>query len=252
MTDIHYATAAGVATLSFNRPEKKNAITAAMYVALSDHLHAALNDDAVRVIVIRGEGGAFTAGNDLQDFLKSPPAGEHSPVVRFMRTLRDAGKPVIASVSGIAIGIGTTLLMHCDLVYAAENARFALPFSQLGLCPEFGSSLMLPRLAGYQRAAEMLLMGEPFTADDAEAIGLVNKQLALELLDDFVAAQAARMAAMPADALQTTKRLMKSALGQPVNEVMQAELKEFSRLLSSPDAREAMSAFVEKRAPKFR
>ena len=252
MNDILYTVDGRVATLSFNRPDKKNAITAAMYAAMAEGLRTAEADDAVRVIVICGKGGAFTAGNDLRDFLQSPPKGNDSPVIRFMEALKDAGKPVIASVSGVAVGIGTTLLMHCDLVYAAENARFALPFAQLGLCPEYASSVLLQRLAGYQRAAEILLFGEPFDADAAETIGLVNKQLAPELLDDFVAAQAAKLAAMPADSVRTTKRLMKSALAQSVNQSMQAELKEFMRLLSSPDAREAMSAFMEKRPPVFR
>lgn len=252
MNDIRYSVAGRVATLSFNRPDKKNAITAAMYAALADGLHAAEADDAIRVIVIRGEGGAFTAGNDLKDFLQSPPTGNDSPVIRFMMALKDAEKPVMASVSGVAVGIGTTLLMHCDLVYAAENARFALPFAQLGLCPEYASSLLLQRLAGYQRAAELLMFGEPFDADTAETIGLVNKQMAPDLLDEFVASQAAKLAAMPADSLRTTKRLMKSALAQSVNDSLQAELKEFMRLLTGPDAREAMSAFMEKRPPVFR
>ena len=252
MNDILYTVEGRVATLSFNRPDKKNAITAAMYAAMAEGLSAAEADDAVRVIVIRGEGGAFTAGNDLRDFLQSPPTGNDSPVIRFMEALKVAEKPVIASVSGVAVGIGTTLLMHCDLVYAAENARFALPFAQLGLCPEYASSLLLQRLAGYQRAAEMLLFGEPFDVDTAETIGLVNKQLAPELLEDFVAAQAAKLAAMPSDSVRTTKRLMKSALSQSVDHSMQAELKEFMRLLPGPDAREAMSAFMEKRPPVFR
>ena len=252
MNDIRYTIEGRVATLSFNRPDKKNAITAAMYAAMADSLRAADADDAVRVIVIRGEGGVFTAGNDLQDFLQSPPAGNDSPVIRFMEALRDATKPVIASVSGVAVGIGTTLLMHCDLVYAAENARFALPFAQLGLCPEYASSLLLQQLAGYQRAAELLLFGEPFDADTAETIGLVNKQLAPALLEEFVSAQAAKLAAMPPDAVRTTKRLMKSAQAHSVSHSMQTELKEFMRLLSGPDAREAMSAFMEKRLPVFR
>ena len=250
-TDILYTVSEHIAILAFNRPDKKNAITVAMYAALADHLQAAAADDSVRVIIIRGEGGAFTAGNDLKDFLKSPPVGDASPVVRFMTALKDMPKPVIASVNGAAVGIGTTLLMHCDLVYAADNAHFAMPFAQLGLCSEFASSVLLPRLAGYHRAAEMLLLGEPFSTNDAQAIGLVNDQLAPELLDDFVMAKAKSIAALPADSLRTTKRLMKSAFSAQVDAVMQIELAEFSRLLRGPDAKEAFAAFLEKRAPHF-
>jgi hypothetical protein len=165
---IRVETAAGLASFAFSRPEKKNAITAAMYQALVDALRHAEQDPAVRVMVITGEGGSFTAGNDLEDFLKHPPQGDASPVSQFMNALRDATKPVVAAVPGMAIGIGTTLLMHCDLVYAADKAKFAMPFTSLGLCPEFASSLLLPKLAGYQRAAEKLLLGEAFDAHDLE------------------------------------------------------------------------------------
>jgi len=146
---IRFTVNQAIATLAFNRPEKKNAITAAMYQAAADALVEANANDAVRVIIITGDGDAFTAGNDLEDFLRHPPQGDHSPVAQFMHALRDVAKPVVAAVPGLAIGIGTTLLMHCDLVYASERAKFSLPFTQLGLCPEFGSSVLLPRMAGY-------------------------------------------------------------------------------------------------------
>ena len=249
--DIRCITDGGVATLSFNRPDKKNAITADMYASLTQGLLDAASDDAVRVIVIAGSPGVFTAGNDLEDFLHHPPQGNDSPVLRFMRSLRDQPKPVIASVNGMAIGIGTTLLMHCDLVYASEQARFAVPFTQLGLCAEFASSLLLPQLTGYHRAAEMLLTGEFFSADTAAEIGLVNRVVPAAELDDFVRSKSQALAALPSDAVRTTKRLMKAAQASTVDVVMQEELTEFTRLLSGPDAKEAFEAFIQKRKPRF-
>lgn len=248
---IRVETAAGIASFAFSRPEKKNAITAAMYQALVDALQHAEQDPAVRVMVITGEGGSFTAGNDLEDFLKHPPQGDASPVSQFMNALRDATKPVVAAVPGMAIGIGTTLLMHCDLVYAADKAKFAMPFTSLGLCPEFASSLLLPKLAGYQRAAEKLLLGEAFDAHEAQQMGLVNRVLAAEELPRFVAAQAAKLAALPAESLRITKHLMKASQQASVVQAMQTEMRDFSRLLQEPAAKEAFAAFLEKRKPVF-
>ncbi len=241
-----------IATLAFSRPEKKNAITAAMYQQAADALRDADSSDAVRVIIITGDGGCFTAGNDLEDFLRRPPQGDGSPVADFMNLLHTASKPVVAAVPGLAIGIGTTLLMHCDLVYAAEGAKFAMPFSQLGLCPEFASSVLLPRIAGYQRAAEKLLLGESFDAAEAEKMGLVNRVLPAEELVPFVQAQAAKLAALPAESLRVSKQLMKADLQTPVAVAMLAEMQQFTRLLSGPDAKEAFTAFLEKRKPVFR
>ncbi len=241
----------GIATLAFNRPEKKNAITSAMYQALADGMLQAASDAAVRAIIITGEGGVFTAGNDLEDFLKNPPQGTDSPVAQFMAHLRDASKPVIASVPGLAIGIGTTLLMHCDLVYASDTARFAMPFSQLGLCPEFASSLLLPRVAGYQRAAEKLLLGEAFTAAEAQQMGLVNQVVSAQELQPLVLKQAAKLAALPAESMRVTKQLMKSELQASITASMQQEMQHFTHMLNAPDAKEAFSAFLEKRKPNF-
>ncbi len=249
---IRSTTEGGIATLSFNRPDKKNAITAGMYASLAQGLLDAASEDAVRVIVIAGTPGVFTAGNDLEDFLHHPPQGNDSPVLQFMRALRDQPKPVIACVDGMAIGIGTTLLMHCDLVYASERSRFAMPFAQLGLCAEFASSLLLPQLAGYHRAAEMLLIGESFSVEMAAETGLVNRVLPVAELNDFVRAKAQLLAALPSDAVRTTKRLMKAAQVSTVEVVMQEELSEFTRLLSGPDAKEAFEAFIQKRAPQFK
>jgi enoyl-CoA hydratase/carnithine racemase len=246
--DIHNS----VATLAFNRPDKKNAITAAMYQSLADHLKEAEHDIAVRAIVITGDGAIFTAGNDLDDFLKHPPQGDDSAVVQFMTALRATSKPVIAAVPGIAIGIGTTLLMHCDLVYAADTAKFALPFTSLGLCPEFASSVLLSRVAGYQRAAEKLLLGEAFDATEAERIGIVNRVLPAADLPAFVAAQAAKLAALPSESLRITKQLMKADLQTPIAAAMLTEMQHFMRMLQGPDAKEAFAAFLDKRKPVFR
>ncbi len=240
-----------VATIAFSRPEKKNAITSTMYQSLAGGLTEACANPAVRVIVITGDGGAFTAGNDLADFLQRPPQGEGSPVAQFMTALRTVSKPVIAAVPGLAIGIGTTLLMHCDLVYAAQEAKFAMPFAQLGLCPEFASSVLLPRIAGYQRAAEKLLLGEAFDANEAERMGLVNRVLAAAELMPFVGQQAAKLAALPVESLRITRQLMRADLQTPVAAAMLTELQHFTRLLDGPAAKEAFSAFLEKRKPVF-
>ena len=241
-----------VATIAFNRPQKKNAITAAMYQQAADAMKQADANEVVRVLLITGDGGAFTAGNDLEDFLRSPPQGDDSPVTQFMNTLRAMRKPVVAAVPGLAIGIGTTLLMHCDLVYASERAKFAMPFTQLGLCPEFASSVLLPRIAGYQRAAEKLLLGEPFDAHEAERMGLVNRVLPAEELMTFAQTQAAKLAALPSESLRITKQLMQADLQSAIAGAMHSEMQHFTQLLQGPDAKEAFSAFLEKRKPVFR
>lgn len=241
-----------VATIAFNRPQKKNAITAAMYQQAADAMKQADANEVVRVLLITGDGGAFTAGNDLEDFLRSPPQGDDSPVTQFMNTLRAMTKPVVAAVPGLAIGIGTTLLMHCDLVYASERAKFAMPFTQLGLCPEFASSVLLPRLAGYQRAAEKLLLGEPFDASEAERMGLVNRVLPAEELMPFVQTQLIKLAALPSESLRITKQLMQADLQSAIAGAMHSEMQQFTQLLQGPDAKEAFSAFLEKRKPVFR
>ena len=182
-----------ILTITFNRAAKKNAITAAMYQALADALHAGENDPAVRVMLIVGQPEIFTAGNDLDDFLHAPPHGGDSPVFRFLHIISTAQKPIVAVVRGAAVGVGTTLLLHCDLVYAGRSARFSLPFVQLGLCPEAASSLLLPQLIGYRQAAAKLLLGEPFGADEALAIGFVNEVLD----DDVVLAHAEKQARKP-------------------------------------------------------
>lgn len=250
--DIETSKAGGILTIEFNRPEKKNAITAAMYQAMADAIKDAENDHAVRAILIIGKPEVFTAGNDLDDFLKnSASLGTDRPVTQFMRALSTAAKPVVAAVSGNAVGIGTTLLMHCDLIYAAENAKFALPFSQLGLCPEFASSMLLPQMVGYPRAAEKLLLGDAFSAQEAYDMGLVSRVLPLPDLVPVAHAQAAKLAALPASSLRTTKRLMKMAQADAIQERMLEENKHFGEMLASNEAKEAFTAFFEKRRPDF-
>jgi enoyl-CoA hydratase/carnithine racemase len=249
--DILNSKADGILTLEFNRPEKKNAITAAMYQSLADAINQADQDDAVRAILITGKPEIFTAGNDLEDFLRHPPQGDDSPVIRFMMALSHVSKPVVAAVSGAAVGIGTTLLLHCELVYAADNAKFSLPFSQLGLCPEFGSSMMLPRLAGYQRAAEKLLLGEAFSAQEAQAMGLVNQVWPADQVLAHAKAQAAKLVALPASSVRATKRLMKSGQQTELDQRMIEEIRQFGAMLGSPEAKEAFSAFLQKRKPDF-
>ncbi len=249
--DISIEQANGICTIRFNRPEKKNAITGAMYQTMADALKAAEADPAVRVIVFAGQRTIFTAGNDLEDFLKQPPQGENSSVFQFMSALKGAAKPVVAAVAGPAVGIGTTMLLHCDLVYAADNAKFSMPFSQLGLCPEFSSSLLLQRVAGYQRAAEKLMLGEAFLADEALAMGIVNRVLSADELLPFVQAQAAKLAALPASSVRTTKQLMKRGTAQEIDATMMEEGGHFRRMLNAPEAKEAFTAFFEKRKPDF-
>lgn len=250
--DILTSTANGVLTIEFNRPGRKNAITAAMYQTMVDVLEQAENDAAVRVIVFVGKPDIFTAGNDLEDFLNHPPRDNDSPVIRFLWCISHAAKPMIAAVAGPAVGVGTTLLLHCDLVYATDQARFSLPFTQLGLCPEAASSLLLPRLAGYQRAAEKLLLGEPFDAQEACSMGLVNQVLPADTLLDTVYKQAARLVALPVSSLRVTKQLMKQGLMADVEQRILDEADQFRLMLNAPEAREAFTAFLARRKPDFR
>ena len=241
----------GVCRLQFNRVAKKNAITTAMYAELAAQLRAAGANPAVRAILIGGHPEVYTAGNDLEDFLLNPPSGEDSAVFQFLIAISTAEKPVVAAVSGAAVGIGTTLLMHCDLVYAAEHSRFQLPFTALGLVPEAASSLLFPRLAGYPRAAEKLLLGEPFGAAEAHELGLVTAVLPKDELMPHVERQLAKLVALPAGAVRATKRLMKSHDAAHVASAMRTESAEFIERLSQPAAREAFSAFLARRKPDF-
>jgi len=239
-----------VLTVRMDRPEKKNALTRQMYTALVAALQQAEADLAVRVILITGTADCFTAGNDLQDFANAEP-GEPSVAIDYLKTLAAAQKPVLAAVAGVAVGIGTTMLLHCDLVYAATNARFQLPFVNLGLCPEAGSSLVLPSLMGHHRAAELLFFGEPFTADTACQLGIVNQVFSEQDLLASAIAKAQQLAQKPPSALRTTKALLKRNSAEKVIEAMDSETRQFAALLQGPEAKEALTAFLQRRKPDF-
>jgi enoyl-CoA hydratase/carnithine racemase len=250
MSDILTHTDAGVMTITFNRLDKKNSITSTMYAAMADAVAQAAADPAVRVVVFQGHESIFSAGNDIGDFLNQPPSTQESPVFRFLRGIATFEKPMLAAVAGPAVGIGTTMLFHCDLVYAGDNAAFSMPFVNLGLCPEAASSLLAPRMFGYHRAAEALLMGEPFFAEAAQEVGLVNRVVPPTEVNGYAQAQARKLAAKPLTSLIATKRLMKGD-PQAVLQKMDEEGQSFGRMLREPAAKEAFGAFMEKRKPDF-
>lgn len=245
----------GVLTLTFNRTHKKNAITVAMYAALADALERAAAEPAVRVLVIQGDVTVFTSGNDIVDFQNAPEQADvpldERPVGRFLRAIATFPKPLVAAVCGPAVGVGVTLLLHCDLVFCGDNAVFSLPFVNLGVVPEAGSSLLLPQMLGYRRAAQLLLTGDAFTAETALEFGLINRIVPPDECNAYAQEQAARLAAKPATALLETKRLMKGAQQDALLARVSAEGEVFGRMIHAPAAREAFAAFVEKRKPDF-
>ena len=241
----------GVLTLTLNRVDKKNALTADMYASLADGLAQAAANKDVRVVLLQGHESVFSAGNDIADFLQQPPADANSPVSRFLHGIAAFHKPLLASVCGPAVGVGTTMLLHCDLVYAGDNAVFSMPFVNLGLCPEAASSLLAVQLMGYQRTAEALLMGEPFMAETALELGLISRVLPPTEVNAYAQSQAQKMARKPLSSLMETKRLMKSSRTPQVIQHMQEESTVFARMLKEPAAIEAFSAFMEKRKPVF-
>lgn len=251
MSEIRTACADGILRVDFNRPDKKNAITAAMYQTLADTLGNAAEDRAVRVVLFGSTSAIFTAGNDLGDFRSNPPRDGETPVARFLRALSLAEKPLVAAVGGPAVGIGTTMLLHCDFVVAAQGARFHMPFVDLALVPEAASSFLLPRLAGWQAAAEMLMLGAPVTAGHAQSIGIVHRVVEPDALDAAALGIARTLAAKPPEALRLTKRLMKDAMRDGVAAALAREGKVFAERLGTPEAKEAFAAFFEKRKPDF-
>ncbi len=251
MTDILTHIEAGVMTITFNRLDKKNSITSTMYSAMADAVVQAVADASVRVVLFQGHESIFSAGNDIGDFLNQPLSTQESPVFRFLRGITTFEKPLLAAVAGPAVGIGTTMLFHCDLVYAGDNAAFSMPFVNLGLCPEAASSLLAPRLFGYHRAAEALLMGEPFFAEAAQEVGLVNRVVPPTEVNGYAQAQARKLAAKPLTSLIATKRLMKGGDQQAVLQKMDEEGQSFGRMLRELAAKEAFGAFMEKRKPDF-
>ncbi|MFN3861696.1 MAG: enoyl-CoA hydratase [Roseateles sp.] len=241
----------GVATLEIARPEKKNAITQDMYQAMADALRAADADKAVRAVLITGQPGIFTSGNDLEDFMGRPPRGEDAPVFQFMHALVDCGKPVVAAVTGAAIGIGTTLLLHCDLVFVADDARLSMPFVGLGLVPEFASSLIVPQLMGNRRAAEKLLLGDPFTGEQAVECGIANLVLPGSEVLNHARRVAERFNHLAPGAVRQSKQLIREPQRDAVKAAIAREAEIFSARLRSPEAMEAFQAFFQKRAPDF-
>lgn len=251
MTDILQHQDGGVLTLTFNRAEKKNSLIPSMYTTLAQALSQAASDPATRVVVFGGHQRIFSAGNDIADFLQNPPMDQDAPVFHFLRALADFPKPVIASVCGPAVGIGTTLLFHCDLAYAGDNALFSMPFVNLGVCPEAASSLLAPQVMGYLRAAEALLLGEPFGAEAALAMGLVNRVVPAADVDALAQEQARKLAAKPLASLIATKRLLKGGQAAAVTARMAEEGAVFAQMLREPAAKEAFAAFLQKRRPDF-
>jgi enoyl-CoA hydratase/carnithine racemase len=234
-----------VLSISFNRPEKMNAITREMYAQLAKELNSADQEFGIRAVILTSEGSSFTAGNEISDFLEHPPTSEDSTVAAFLAAIHNFTKPLIAAVKGNAVGVGTTLLLHCDLVVASEDAKFALPFVSLGLVPEAGSSFLLPRLIGYQRAAELFLTGEFFDASYARELGLVNYIAS----DPYEKANelALKIAKQPPQAVINTKALMKAQVHDSVAAVMKAEFEIFSLALQSEEARSAFMQFLNRK-----
>jgi enoyl-CoA hydratase/carnithine racemase len=245
----------GVLTIEIARPEKKNAFTREMYTAAAQALHAADADAAVRAVLLCGQPGIFTSGNDIEDFLSRPPGqgsdAQDSPVFRFLNALTNCGKPVVAAVTGAAIGVGATMLLHCDFVYVSDEARLAMPFVSLGLVPEFASSLLVPQLMGQRRAAEKLLLGDPFTAQEAVDCGLANAVLPASEVLPHARRVALRFNALPPGAVRDSKKLMRDHQRALVMEAIRTEGAVFSARLRSPEVREALQAFLEKRKPDF-
>ena len=241
----------GVATIEIARPEKKNALTMAMYQAMADALVAATADNTVRAVLITGQPAIFTSGNDIDDFMQRPPTSTESPGFLFMRALIGCDKPVIAAVTGAAIGIGTTMLLHCDFVYVADESRLAMPFVSLGLVPEFGSSLIVPQLMGNVRAAEKVLLGDPFSGADAVELGIANAVLPTAEVVHHARRVAERFNGLPPGAVRETKRLLQRGRKAALLETIDAEAAVFAERLKSPEAKEAFSAFFQKRKPDF-
>lgn len=237
----------GLLTLRLNRPDKKNALTRAMYSQLGEALQQADNDPEVYAILITGSAECFTAGNDIADFIQEPPSDLDSPVFRFMRSLLECRKPVIAGVAGAAVGIGTTLLLHCDLVYISADAKLRMPFVNLGLCPEFGSSLILPRLLGQAKAAELLLLGEAFTGEQAAAWGIATQALESGAAALAKAREVAlRFETLAPEAVRISKQLMKAPDEELLRKVVEEEGKLFTQRLRSPEAIAALTGFIKR------
>ena len=251
MTDIVTERSGSILRVQFNRPAKKNAMTSAMYITMADLLNTTAKDEAVRVVLWHGAGDSFCAGNDLEDFLKNPMGPGDSPQSRLINALINFEKPIVAAVHGFAIGGGTTMLTHCDFVYASETAKFQMPFINLALVPEFGTSYSIPARIGYLRAVELIQLGQPFGAKQAAELGLVTQVVPDQELLATATATAQKLAEKPAGALQACKRLMRQSTREHLERAAKSENEEFSARLRSPDTKEAIAAFFEKRPPDF-
>jgi len=245
MTEISTSTLGQTLVVRLNRPEKMNAITRDMYAGLAAHLNQTAEDDSIRCVVITSEGEHFTAGNDIRDFMSNPPTEEDSGVAKFLGSLLEFPKPLLAAVKGNAIGVGTTMLLHCDVVVAAPNANFSMPFTSLGLVPEAGSTKLFPELVGYQRAAKIFMTGESFGAEAALEMGLIAtidseaERIALEIAE--------QIAQQPPKAIMNTKALMKANKHDAVAHVMRAEFQLFALALQSEEAADAFMKFMAKK-----
>jgi enoyl-CoA hydratase/carnithine racemase len=251
MSDIITERSEHILRIQLNRPEKKNAMTVAMYITLADLLNDAAKDDQIRVVLWHGAGDSFSAGNDIEDFLKNPPGPGESPQARLIQALINFDKPIVVAVQGAAIGGGTTMLTHCDLVFAGESAKFQMPFVNLAVVPEFGTSYSVPARIGYLRAAELILLGTRFDAKRAAELGLVTRLVPDEQLLPTATASAQQLAVKPPAALQSCKRLMRSSTRELLERAVKLENEEFSVRVRSAEAKEAFTAFIEKRKPNF-
>ena len=251
MSELLIDKSSGVLTITLNRLDKKNSLTRTMYAGMAEALAQADADATLSAAVIQGHETVFSAGNDIGEFLNRLASGEESPAFQFLRAISVFSKPLLAAVCGPAVGIGTTMLFHCDLVYAGDNAAFSMPFVNLGLCPEAASSYLAPQLMGYGRAAEALLLGEPFLAETALEMGLVSRIVPPSEASALAQRQARKLAAKPLGSLIETKRLLKKGQAPIVAERLLEEGTSFARLLTEPAAREAFTAFLEKRKPDF-
>jgi len=247
MPDIDTEQAGSIRRIQLNRPAKKNAMTSSMYITMAELLDGATKDDQIRVVLWHGAGGSFSAGNDLEDFMKNPPGPGESPQARLMHALINFEKPLVAAVQGVAIGGGTTMLAHCDFVYAGESAKFQLPFVNLALVPEFGSSYLFPLRFGHVRAAELILLGQPFGASRAAELGLVTQVVPDQQLLAIATETARRLAEKPAAAVQACKRLLKQAFREQLEQAVKFENEEFAVRVRSDEAKEVFKAFFAKR-----
>jgi enoyl-CoA hydratase/carnithine racemase len=251
MSDVVTQRSGSILRVQLNRPAKKNAMTSAMYVTIADSLNAAAKDDDIRVVLWHGAGDSFCAGNDVEDFMRNPPGPGESPQAHLIGALINFEKPLVAAVHGAAIGGGTTMLTHCDFVYAGESAKFQMPFINLALVPEFGASYSIPARIGYLRAAELIELGLPFDAQRARELGLVTRVVPDEKLLATATETAQKLAEKPSIALQACKRLMKQPIRAQLEQAAKLENEEFSVRVRSADAKEAFTAFIEKRRPDF-